>query len=158
MLIGGGVAWKAGMLSRNTPSNAALVTPAVAAQAEAARVLSAAQQDIPIAPAAGVPARRSDEEVDAALAAAARAAAVPAASVRAAGPLARGRAAAAPLTPLAAAPAASPTAAQHAPARQGSVAEAIANAQARADRFLATERTRSPRRRGQAGAVSPRVT
>ena len=134
VLMAGGVAWKAGMLSRTTPSNAALITPEVAAQAEAARVQSAAQQEIPIAPAAGVPTRRSDAEVDAALAAAARAAAVPAASVRAAGP-SRVTRAPAPVTP----PTNTPTAAQHAPAHKESVAEAIANAQARADRFLAPD-------------------
>ena len=136
VLMAGGVAWKAGLLSRTSPSNAALITPEVAAQAEAARVQSAAQQEIPITPAAGVPTRRSDAEVDAALAAAARAAAVPAASVRAAWP-SRVTRALPPVTPLAAAPANASTATQHAPAHKDSVAEAIANAQARADRFLA---------------------
>jgi hypothetical protein len=138
VLMAGGVAWKAGLLSRTTPSNAALITPEVAARAEAARVQSAAQQEIPITPAAGVPTRRSDAEVDAALAAAARAAAVPAASVRAAGP-SRVTRALPPPTPLAAAPANASTAVQHAPAHKESVAEAIANAQARADRFLAPD-------------------
>ena len=128
--IGGGFAWKAGLLSHNNPDNTAMVTPAVAAQAEAARVLSAAPE-IPIAPAAGVPARRSDEEVDAALAAAARAAAVPAASVRAAAP-------ARVAHPLA--PGAAPSSAlRNAPGANAGVAAAIANAQARADRFLATD-------------------
>lgn len=127
VLIGGGIAWNAGLLSRNTPNNAALITPAVAAQAEAAGVLSA-ERDIPIAPAAGVPSQRSNEEVDAALAAAARAAAVPAASVRAAGPVRLAR----PLSPAA-------SSVPHvAPLDKDGVADAIANAQARADRFLAT--------------------
>ena len=132
VLMGGGVAWKAGMLTHNSPSNAALITPEVATQAEAARMRSTGQQEIQIAPAAGVPARRSDAEVDAALAAAARAAAVPAASVRAAGP-SRVTRAPTPVTPLAAAPANAP------PPHKQSVAEAIANAQARADRFLASD-------------------
>ena len=138
VLMAGGVAWKAGLLSRTTPSNAALITPEVAAQAEAARVQSAAQQEIPIMPAAGVPTRRSDAEIDAALAEAARAAAVPAASVRAAGP-SRVTRSLAPATPLAAAPANASMAAQHAPAHKESVGEAIAKAQARADRFLAPD-------------------
>ena len=138
VLMAGGVAWKAGMLSRNTPSNTALITPAVAAQAEAARAQSASQQEIPIAPAAGVLAGRTDAEADAALAAAARAAAVPAASVRAAGPSRVARSLP-PVTPLAAAPADASTAAQRAPARKANIADAIANAQARADRFLASD-------------------
>ena len=136
VLIGGGIAWNAGLLSRNTPNNAALVTPTVAAQAEAARVLSA-ERDIPLAPAAGVPPQRSSEEVDAALAAAARAAAVPAASVRAAGPAHIAPALPQATTPVAAAPAVS-SALHVAPLGKDGVAEAIANAQARADRFLGT--------------------
>jgi hypothetical protein len=134
VLMGGGIAWKAGLMSRDNPANAALVTPAVATQAEAARALSASPQEIPIAPAAGVPAPRSSAEIDAALAAAARAAAVPAASVRAAGPA---RVAPTVTPPVAAKPAAPPSA-QRAPVRQDNVAEAIANAQARADRFLSS--------------------
>ena len=146
VLMGGAVAWNAGLLSRNNPNNTALVTPAVAAQAEAARVLSAAK-DIPIAPAAGVPTRRTDEEVDAALAAAARAAAVPAESVRAAGPARIVR----PLPPVAAEAAPAPSSARRAmPQGRGSVAEAIANAQARADRFLATD--------GASSAAAPAAT
>ena len=129
VLVGGGVAWNAGLLSHH-PDSLAIVTPAVAAQAEAARVLSAAR-DIPMAPAAGVPSRRSDAEVDAALAAAARAAAVPAASVRAAGPAYMAR----PLQPATAAPAASP-AAHTAPRGKDDIVGAIAKAQARSDRFL----------------------
>ncbi|MFL6695541.1 MAG: hypothetical protein ACJ8GJ_00140 [Vitreoscilla sp.] len=135
VLVGGGVAWYAGLLSQH-PDNAAIVTPAVAAQAEAARVLSAAR-DIPIAPAAGLPSRRSDEEVDAALAAAARAAAVPADSVRAAGPAYMARPS--PVTPPVTAAAAAPAAAHVAPHGKDSIAEAIAKAQARADRFLASD-------------------
>ena len=137
VLAGGGVAWKAGWLSRQ-PNEMAQVTHAVAAQAEAARLLSQ-ERDIPVAPAAGPPSRRSDAEVDAALAAAARAAAVPAQSVRAAGP--------ARLVPASASATASPTATAPrasgvrpvAPHAKDSVDEAIANAQARADRFLAPE-------------------
>ncbi|MCK9685990.1 hypothetical protein [Scleromatobacter humisilvae] len=131
VLAGGALAWKSGLLSGTSPSNAALVTPAVAAQAEAARVRSEAQ-DVPVAAPAGLPPQRSDAEVDAALAAAARAAAVPTASVRAASP-AR---VAVPLPP-GAAPAAS-TAQRSAPLSKESVADAIAKAQARADRFLST--------------------
>ena len=138
VLMAGGVAWKAGMLSPTSQNNA-LITPEVATQAEAARVQSAAQQEIPITPAAGVPARRTDEEVDAALAAAARAAAVPAASVRAAGPSRVARAPTPPVTPLAATPADTSTSTQHAPAHKDSVAETIAKAQARADHFLASD-------------------
>ena len=141
VLIGGGLAWNAGLLSRNNPNNAAIVTPAVAAQAEAARVLSAAQ-DIPLAPAAGVPSQRTNEEVDAALAAAARAAAVPAASVRAAGPARVGRPLPLVATPVVAAPAAS-SARRDTPQGKDSVAAAIANAQARADRFLASDNASS---------------
>ena len=139
VLIGGGVAWKAGWLSHNSATNASLITPQVAAQAEAARVLSAPSQEIAIAPAAGAAPQRSNEEVDAALAAAARAAAVPVASVHAAGPARVAR----PVAPVAAAPAPVPpvasTTAPHAPAKgKESVADAIAHAQARADSFLAT--------------------
>ena len=124
VLAGGALAWKTGLLARDNPSNAALVTPAVATQAEAARVRSEAQ-DIPVAPAAGVPAPRSDADVDAALAAAARAAAVPTASVRAASPRT------APPVPA--------TAPHAASVARESVSEAIARAQARADRFLAPD-------------------
>ena len=149
VLMFGGVAWKAGWLSRNDASNAALVTSQVAAQAEAARVQSSSPpspaQEIVIAPAAGGAPTRSNEEVDAALAAAARAAAVPVASVHAAGPsrVARPPAVAAPVA-VAPAPvvAATPAAAQHAPVKgKESVAEAVARAQARADSFLAPGET-----------------
>jgi len=135
VLAGGGAAWKAGWLSRQ-PDEMTQVTHAVAAQAEAARLLSQ-QRDIPVAPAAGPPSRRSDAEVDAALAAAARAAAVPAQSVRAAGP-ARLVPASAPAmpAPMAAAARAAGVRPVTSHARD-SVDEAIANAQARADRFLA---------------------
>lgn len=126
VLAAGALAWKSGLLSRGNPNNAALVTPEVATQAEAARVRSEAQ-DIPAAPAAAaaMPAPRSDAEVDAALAAAARAAAVPTASVRAASPRI--------------VPPAAPPASHAAPVARQSVSEAIARAQARADRFLAPE-------------------
>ncbi len=127
VLMGGGVAWKAGWLTHGGPGNASLVTPEVATRAETARVMSAAQQEIALVPpAAGTPSARSDQEVDAALAAAARAAAMPVASVHAA------RAPAAPV------PAAKASAASHAAAGKDGVAAAIAGAQARADRFLAT--------------------
>jgi hypothetical protein len=157
MLMGGGVAWKAGWLSHPAPSNASLVTAQVAAQAEAARVLSSTQQEIPVVPAAGRSSSRTDAEVDAALAAAARAAAVPVASVHAAGPARvappADRPVVVPAAALVAAPAAPfvttattlPSAApasvqKSAPAQQGkdSVAAAIASAQARADSFLAS--------------------
>ena len=153
VLIGGGVAWKAGLLTRNSATNAAVITPQVAAQAEAARVLSATPQEIPITPAAGpVPAVdpapvRSSEEVDAALAAAARAAAVPVASVHAAGPAHAVHPTTPSVAPMAVAPAPVPTTApamaptatpRAAPKAKESVADSIARAQARADSFLAT--------------------
>ena len=151
VLIGGGVAWKAGLLTRNSATNAAVITPQVAAQAEAARVLSATPQEIPITPAAGpVPAAdpapiRSSEEVDAALAAAARAAAVPVASVHAAGPAHAVHPTTLSVAPVAVAPAPvpapalAPTAAPRAATKpKESVADSIARAQARADSFLAT--------------------
>ena len=158
VLMGGGVAWKAGWLSHPTPTSAALITPQIAAQAEAARVLSSAQPEIAIAPAAGTPAPRTSAEVDAALAAAARAAAVPVASVHAAGPSRVARplatdslvpafaratpvvtpsvttASTAPAT-VSEAPKAAPAPATHG---KDGVAAAIANAQARADKFLAS--------------------
>ena len=146
VLLGGAVAWKAGFLSRNGAANTQVITAQVAAQAEAARVLSAPAQEVAIAPAAGPTPVRSSAEVDAALAAAARAAAVPVASVHAAGP-SRSVHAPAPAASLAAvAPPAAPALA--APAAtvspratvkpKESVAEAIAHAQARADSFLST--------------------
>ncbi|HEY8976145.1 MAG TPA: hypothetical protein VIN75_18165 [Burkholderiaceae bacterium] len=137
VLAGGGLAWRAGLLSHGAASaTTAATTPpaAVAAQAEAARVLSpAAPQEIPITPAAGPTPARSQEDTDAALAAAARAAAVPAASVRAAE---RARVAP-PQAPAAVAPSAAIT---PAPAVHGkaNVAAAIADAQAKADRFLSS--------------------
>ena len=144
VLIGGGVAWKAGLLTRNSATNAALITPQVAAQAEAARVLSA-PQEIAVAPAAGPAPVRSNEEVDAALAAAARAAAVPVASVHAAGPSRAVRPTPPAVAPVAVAPArvAAPAVAPTVPPRAAakareSVADSIARAQARADSFLAT--------------------
>jgi hypothetical protein len=144
VLAGGGVAWRTGLLSHGAaPATSAAATPvtpaepaAVAAQAEAARVLSpAAPQEITVTPAAGPTPPRSGAEVDAALAAAARAAAVPANTVRAAGPapVARPQPLTAPMAPPVAA--STPTAAAHG---KPSVAEAIANAQAKADRFLST--------------------
>ncbi len=145
VLMFGGVAWKAGWLSRDNASNAALVTARVAAQAEAARVQSAPPAEIAITPAAGGAPTRTDAEVDAALAAAARAAAVPVASVHAAGPLlvARPLPATPVKTPVAVAPArvpaTAPTAPQRAPVMgKDGVAEAIARAQARADTFLSS--------------------
>ena len=137
VLIGGGVAWKGGWLSRNNASNASLVTARVAAQAEAARVLSAEPKEIAIAPAAGAAPVRTSEEVGAALAAAARAAAVPVASVHAAGP-SRVAPPVSPVTaPVAVASAAMPAAPQRAPVKgKDSVTDAIAHAQARADNFL----------------------
>lgn len=141
VLIGGGVAWKSGWLSRNNASNASLVTARVAAQAEAARLLSAEPKEIAVAPAAGATPVRTSEEVGAALAAAARAAAVPVASVHAAGPSRVARPLPAAAAPVAVAPvavaAASPAAPQRAPVKsRESVADAIAHAQARADNFL----------------------
>ncbi len=154
VLAGGGAAWKAGWLSRSTPSNPAIVTAQVAAQAEAARVLSSAQQEIPVAPAAGTAPQRSDAEVDAALAAAARAAAVPVESVHAAGParavpatpapvaaaVVKPAALVAPSTATPATKSANTAAAPHQPQpAKESVASAVARAQARADSFLATD-------------------
>lgn len=150
VLIGGGVAWKAGWLTHGGASVSA-VTAEIATKAEAARVLSAAQQEIAIAPpAAGTPSARTNEEVDAALAAAARAAAVPMASVHAAGParVARPEPLPAPIAVASVAQKATPAilpvgalrAAAPAPATRGKdgVAAAIADAQARADSFLAS--------------------
>ena len=144
VLMLGGVAWKAGLLSRNTASNAELVTARVAAQAEAARVQSTSPQEIVVAPAAGPALTRTNAEVDAALAAAARAAAVPVASVQAAGPapvarpvVADAPVAQAPTPRSAAAPVATPVQRLSADSA-ASVAQAIARAQARADSFLAT--------------------
>jgi hypothetical protein len=135
VLMGGGLAWNAGLLSHASPGNASLVTAQLATQAESARVLAAAQQEIALAPpAAGAAPLRSNEEVDAALAAAARAAAVPVASVHAAGPSRMVRL----LPSVAAALARARAAPEHAPVRgKDGVASAIANAQARADDFLA---------------------
>ena len=144
VLMFGGVAWKAGWLSRDNASNADLVTARVASQAEAARVQSAPPQDIAIAPAAGATPTRTNAEVDAALAAAARAAAVPVASVHAAGPSLVARpvpAAPSVTTPVAAVPlpVAAPTSPQRTPVlSKDGVAEAIARAQARSDTFLAS--------------------
>jgi hypothetical protein len=123
-LIGGGVAWKVGVLSRNAPVDASV-----------ARVPAAAQPPIEIAPAAGVAPTRSSAELDAALAAAARAAAVPAASVRAAGPA----------PGIRSIPAAATQAPQRAatPVKDG-VAAAIANAQSRSDKFLSSQDSAAP--------------
>ena len=154
VLAGGGLAWRSGWLSHGTaPTTAAAMTapaapvtpaePAAAtAQAEATRLLSpTAPQEIPVAPAAGPVPAPGGADVDAALAAAARAAAVPADSVRAAGPaaVARPQPLTAPLTAPAAA--STPTVAAHG---KPSVAEAIANAQAKADRFLSTGNAAAP--------------
>jgi hypothetical protein len=143
VLLGGGVAWKAGLLSRASPTNSSLITAEVAARAEAARLLSVPPQEIALpAPAAGGTSTRTSEEVDAALAAAARAAAVPVASVHAAGPLRVARplpvlaapVVTMPATPVPAAPLRAPAAA----VSKDGVAAAIANAQARADNFLSS--------------------
>ena len=132
-LLLGGAAWKVGLLSRHATVEAAAPAGRVAAQAEAARVLAPAQPEIAIAPAAGATPPRSDAEVDAALAAAARAAAVPAASVRAAGPVRQPQ----PEVATPAKPAPTTASAAHAAVHgKDSVADAIANAQARADKFL----------------------
>ena len=133
-LVGGGIAWKAGLLGRHaTVEAAAAPTPQAAAQAEAARVLSPAQPEIAIAPAAGVNPPRSDAEVNAALAAAARAAAVPADSVRAAGPA---RVAEPVVAPGPRSAPAAPSAARAQALGKDGVADAIAKSQARADKFL----------------------
>jgi DNA polymerase-3 subunit gamma/tau len=154
VLAGGGLAWRSGLLSHGsapttaaaTTAPAAPVTPAepaaATAQAEATRVLSpTAPQEIPVMPAAGATPARSGAELDAALAAAARAAAVPADSVRAAGPAPVARPQ--PLTASLTAPMAAitPTAAAHG---KPNVAEAIANAQAKADRFLSAGNASAP--------------
>lgn len=124
VLAGGGAAWQAGWLRHASPSDASLITAEVAAKAESARMLSEAQPEFsPVAPAA-----RSDQEVAAALAAAARAAAVPMDSVHAAGPA---------RLPATAVSVAKARAASRAVAGKDGVAAAIADAQARADRFLA---------------------
>jgi len=139
VLAGGGLAWRAGLLSHDAapaPVTAATTpTPAaVAAQAEAARVLSpVAPQEITVTPAAGPTPPPTSADVDAVLSAAARAAAAPAASVPAAGPApaTRPQRDAAPLPASAAMPAVH---------GKADVAAAIANAQAKADRFLSSGR------------------
>jgi hypothetical protein len=154
VLLAGGAAWQAGWLSRSALSTPAIVTAQVAAQAEAARLLAAPPQEIGVEPAAGTPVHRTEAEVDAALAAAARAAAVPMASVEAAGPARAIPPAPTPVaaTSLAALPAHGPSAAARTvqQSKEG-VAAAIAKAQARADNFLsvgapapATETAASP--------------
>jgi hypothetical protein len=143
VLVGGGFAWKAGLLARQ-PDELAVVSHAVAARAEAARLSSQAQDEIPLAPAAGLPTKRSDAEVDAALAAAARAAAVPAASVRAAGTDLV-------MQPLSAVTAPRASGVRHAAApAKDNVDAAVANARARANRFLA------PAGAGSAASPGPR--
>ena len=143
VLAGGSVAWKTGLLSRRDapPATAAVSpAPATAAQAEAARVLSPAQQEIPITPAAGPTPPRSQAETDAALAADARAAALPAEAVRPVEPAAQAQ----PTAKVA--PATVPAHAVHGKA---DVAAAIANAQAKAERFLSS---------GGGGASAPAAT
>ena len=135
LIGGGGVAWKSGWLRHDGPGNAGLASVPIAASKDAERALSAAPQqsaltapaaDVdPTPPAAGLPSARTRQEVDAALAAAARAAAVPMASVHAAGPARVAR-------PL-------PLPRALAPARgTDGVSSAVASAQARADSFLAS--------------------
>lgn len=173
VLLGGGLAWKAGWLSHSRPDDPALITARVAAQAEAARVLSTAQPEIAVAPAAGPAAtttptttdsttpHRSDEEINAALAAAARAAAVPVASVHAAGPARPVAPEPVPvsvsttLPPTPVVPSANAAAPQRAavPSKE-SVAAAIAKAQARADSFLAAGTPATP---GEASAAAHEV-
>jgi len=137
VLAGGGLAWRAGLLSHDAApapvTAAATPTPAaVAAQAEAARVLSpTAPQEITVTPAAGPAPPPTSADVDAVLSAAARAAAVPAAP--ALGPAAATR----PQHDAAPLPASASTPAVHGKA---DVAAAIANAQAKADRFLSSGR------------------
>ena len=122
LLIGVGVVLKAGLLSNAAPAAASAPAAVPAAPIPAATAVPAPLQEPASAPTAGVESMRSPAEVNAALAAAARAAAVPMASVHAAGPSRVAR-------PL---PASLPRA-------KDGVASAIAQAQARADRFLATD-------------------
>ena len=151
----GGVAWKQGLLtSGGSPTDSAVVTANVARQAEAARSVGAAVQQLAVAPpAAGVqpaqvadaPApvvapRTSANDVDAILAAAARVAPVgrtPAQApvVAAARPIPP---TAAPVAPQAAPVIAAPSvAAQRETARsREAVSQAVAHAQERADSFL----------------------
>ena len=125
VLAGGIVVSKAGWLAHDRPGVAA----AIASKPVAARVMSDAQQEISLEPPA-----RSDQEVDDALAAAARAAAVPVASVHAAGPARVAR----PVAIATPSPSFKAGAAVRAASGKDGVAAAIANAQARADRFLAS--------------------
>ena len=123
VLIGMGVVLKSGWLSHGAP--AAAPAPAAVPSATipaAATAAPASLQEAASAPAAGVSSMRSPADVNAALAAAARAAAVPMASVHAAGPSRVARPVPAPLART-----------------KDSVASAIAEAQARSDRFLATD-------------------
>ncbi len=91
---------------------------------------------------------RTNEEVDAALAAAARAAAVPVASVHAAWPSRAARPLPMVSRPVAAVVTPASASAAHAPVHgDDNVTAAIVNAQARADKFLATG--------ASAGATAP---
>ncbi len=155
VLMAGGVAWKSGMLSRGgNPADGALVTASVAKHAEAARMLAGNQEIRMAPPAAGVRAASATApvDVDAILAAAARVVAppAPAAEPPAATPVAlevatpaRAPAVTVPhVVARAAFPAAAPVATTRATAPAGprskdAVAAAVADAQARADRFLA---------------------
>jgi len=132
VLAAGGGAWKAGLLSRNSGPG----STAAPAQVEAARGLAPAGQEISIAPAAGALPPRGDAAADvAAQAAEARAAAVPTDAVHEPAPEP------APVSTPAMHPqaAASTTIAAPAPLphRKVDVAAAIAEAQAKAERFLA---------------------
>jgi len=142
VLAAGGIAWRAGLMSHDAARATAVATPppaTVAAQDEAARVLApTAPQEIPVTPAAGPTPPHPQADVDAALAAAARAAAVPAESVRAAPPTP------APPTPVARHQAAAAPAPASAARNKPDVAAAIANAQAKADRFLSSGSATAP--------------
>ena len=148
VLAGGGLAWRAGLLSHAAaPVTATAPAPgpavpvptaaAVAAQAEATRILSpAAPQEITVTPAAGPTPPRTSADVDAALAVAARSAAVHPAGPE---PVARPQHAA-PVPASAATPAVR---------GKADVAAAIAHAQAKADRFLSS---------GSGDAAAPAAT
>jgi hypothetical protein len=168
VLMAGGAAWKSGLLSTGgSPADRAIVTANVARQAEAARALGTAVQQMQTAPPAGgfaaAPAATTaaangattGADLDAILAAAARVAPVGVARV----PVAVVPAATAPVpaprqaqrTATLAAPVVTMDATPHAaPHGKDAVALAVANAQARADRFLASD--------ASSAAVQPTAT
>jgi cytoskeletal protein RodZ len=159
VLAGGGLAWKArqaspavaaGTVPRTVPAPPVATTvPAPAhdqAQADSARAPTPAQPEIPVAPAAAAAPTGPDAPIDAAPAADARMAPLPsdAASAAEPSPVAHPQPAAAGLSAQAAAP--------H---RKVDVAAAIANAQAKAERFLSSRSVDASAPAGGEGKQAP---